>query len=430
MSRILCGIVGVALGAGLASGAASLGWLPHAAHGPADPHDHGGHEGHDHGESAPAGDPNRVVLTPEAMLTFGIRIESAEMRFLQPVLEVPARVSFDRDALAHVGSPLRGRVADIAVRVGDAVQKGDRLLTIESPELGEAQVEFLRRRAALAAAAPTLDLAKAAHERARGLWKGDGGVSLSEVQAREADVKTAEAVLELARAEVVAGEARLHVLGMAPEAVSEMAASGRVSSALDVGAPVAGEIVARDVTLGEVVGPERDALLTVADPSSFWVLAEVPEASLSEMALGASASLALPGGAETGLGGTIALVPRSVDPSTRTGRVRIEVLAPSGALRDGLFVTARIALGGATASESVLAIPEIAVQTIEGTPTVFVAAAEGGDAAFELRRVAVGRPVGGLVPVLVGLTDGERLVTEGSFLLKAEWGKASAKHEH
>ncbi len=429
MSRLLCGIVGVALGAGLAFGAGQLGVLPHprgsgdqAGH-PADPHAGHGQEGDHEGE----GEASHVVLAPEAIETFGVRIEAAKSCVLRPLVEVPARVSFDRERMAHVGFPLHGRVVEVLARLGDPVAKGAPLLRIDSAELGQAQAEVLRQRAALAAAGPNLELARAAHDRVSSLRKDGGGASLADVQAREAEVRTAEAARALAEAERAAAESRALVLGLTPEALAELVASGRPSARLTVTAPISGEIIARDVTLGEVVGPDRDALLTIADTSRFWVLAEVPESHLADLDTNAPATVLLADGGLS-LEGRVALVPPIVDPATRTARVRVEIPACPGVLRDGLFVTARLARGRSV-PEPQLAIPDRAVQLLDGVPSVFVPV-PGEANAFEPRRVAVGPPVGGLVPVLSGLAEGEFLVTDGSFLLKAERGRASAKHEH
>jgi len=106
--------------------------------------------------------PARVTLTAEAIARYGVVIATAQTVVLRPTLVAPARASLDTEAIAHVGSPLRGRAIDIRVRRGDQVAQGDTLCVIESPELGEAQAEFLQRRIAREAAAPAAELAKVA----------------------------------------------------------------------------------------------------------------------------------------------------------------------------------------------------------------------------------------------------------------------------
>jgi cobalt-zinc-cadmium efflux system membrane fusion protein len=102
---------------------------------------------------------------------------------------------------------------------------------------------------------------------------------------------------------------------------------------------------------------------------------------------------------------------------------------PGGALRPGMFCRVEISAGEGAAGEAVLAVPDDAVQTVEGGPAVFVPVA-GEDDTFAKRAVTVGKPVGGWVPVLSGLKEGEPVVVGGSFILKADLGKSGAAHEH
>jgi cobalt-zinc-cadmium efflux system membrane fusion protein len=97
-----------------------------------------------------------------------------------------------------------------------------------------------------------------------------------------------------------------------------------------------------------------------------------------------------------------------------------------------MFARADLTAGTTTAdatAAAVLAVPEDSVQTVEGKPSVFVPV-EGEPNTFATRVVKVGRPVGGMVPVESGLKDGEQVVVSGTFILKAELGKAGAAHEH
>jgi cobalt-zinc-cadmium efflux system membrane fusion protein len=128
--------------------------------------------------------------------------------------------------------------------------------------------------------------------------------------------------------------------------------------------------------------------------------------------------------------GTVAFISPAVDPSTRSAQVRIEVQDGHVALRPGMFARVEIEAGAAGATpEPVLAVPDEAVQTVEGGPAVFVPV-PGEENTFAKRAITVGRAVGGMVPVLSGLKEGEAYVVAGSFLMKAELGKGSAAHDH
>jgi len=130
--------------------------------------------------------------------------------------------------------------------------------------------------------------------------------------------------------------------------------------------------------------------------------------------------------------GTVAFIAPRVDPATRTVQVRIDVAtAPGGGttLRPGMFAQAEIATAVAGGAAAQVAVPEDAVQQVAGGPAVFVPV-KGEPNTFAKRPVTVGRPVGGMVPVLSGLAPGEEFVSRGSFVLKAELGKEGAAHEH
>ena len=126
--------------------------------------------------------------------------------------------------------------------------------------------------------------------------------------------------------------------------------------------------------------------------------------------------------------GGVSFVSHTVDPATRTAKVRIEVENKNGELRPGMFGTVEI-VGGGDTGQALLAVPDGAVQTVEGGPAVFVPV-PGEENTFAKRAVTVGKAVGGWVPVLSGLKEGEPVVVSGSFVLKADLGKSGAAHEH
>jgi RND family efflux transporter MFP subunit len=156
------------------------------------------------------------------------------------------------------------------------------------------------------------------------------------------------------------------------------------------------------------------------------VLADVPEARLWEIADGAKATVTVAASQADPIPGVVAHIFPQVDPTTRTARVRVEIRNEKTALRPGMFATVEITTG---TPEGVVAVPESAVQTIEGGPAVFVPH-EKEESTFVKRQVGVGPAVKGFVPVFAGLKEGEKYVASGSFILKAEIGKEGAAHEH
>jgi cobalt-zinc-cadmium efflux system membrane fusion protein len=401
------------------------------------PHDddhgdkHGDKPGHarDEHHDEHGGHADEVKLTPEAIQKHRIKVEPVRRQALLASFVVPARVSFNMEAMAHVGCAVKGRIVELKVKVGDEVKKDDVLVVVESPELGEAQLDFIQKRAAAAAAAPLLDTARSAYERANKLYEKAQGITLTELQKREIDLKTAEANLRTSKTAATAAESRLGLLGMGKPEVERLARTEEIDPKFVVRAPIAGHVTQREVTLGELVSPEREHLLVIADLSKLWVLADVPEARLKGLKPKAEARLTLAALPEEKINGIVSFVSHTVDAATRTAKVRIEVDNKDGELRPGMFGSVEIISTALGPGESVLAVPDEAVQTVEGGPAVFVPV-EGEENTFARRAVTVGKPVGGWVPVLSGLKEGEPVVVSGTFILKADLGKAGAAHEH
>lgn len=388
--------------------------------------------GHDHpGESEHA---DEVTLAAEAVTRYGLKTKAAQLWALRPTITAPARVGFNTEAMAHVGSPLRGRIAEVKVKVGDPVTLGQELAIIESPELGEAQADYLQRGVAVQTAEPAVDLSKVAWERAKGLYEQSQGISLTEVQRREAEYKASIAALKAAESARTAAANRLHLLGMDHPAIDELAKTGEVVPRYAIRAAINGVVVQREVTMGELVSPDREYLMVLADATKLWVLADVPEAKLLQIQPGAKAWVGV-GLAGDGSGqrfeGTVAFLSPFVDPTTRTAQVRIEVPGTELGLRPGMFAQAEIVAAGAgeASPAAVVAVPEDSIQTVEGGPAIFVPV-RGEPGTYQKRAVTIGAAVGGRVPVYSGLVEGEEFVSAGTFILKAELGKGAAAHEH
>ncbi|MBM3333770.1 efflux RND transporter periplasmic adaptor subunit [Candidatus Sumerlaeota bacterium] len=400
---------------------------PNAAPHAKDTHGHTAHaEDHEacEAECEAEGDHvDEVTLTPQAIQQNQITIAQARKQALIETFVVPGRVSYNAEAMAHVGTPVGGRVVEIKARVGDIVRTGDELFVVDSPALGEAQSDFLQKQTQGRVAQSSVELAKAALERATRLLDAKG-ISFGEFQKREGELKTAEGALLSAQAALTAAENKLHLFGASQSDIAQLLATGEVSSRYVVRAPIAGTVVEREVTLGEIVSPDREALLVLADLTTLWVLADAPESLLHRIAIGSLAEATV--GAIEGqpFEGKVTFVTSALDKATRTGQVRIEVPDGHTPLRPGMFARVRLTLAGPSGRkpEAVIAVPEAAVQIVEGGPAVFVEV-DGEPNTFARQAVAVGPPVGRIVPVLSGLEEGRRFVSEGAFLLKAELAK-------
>lgn len=386
------------------------------------------HAGHEHGDEKHS---DEVTLMPDAIERYGIKVEQALLYKLKPTFLAPARVAFNAEAMAHVGSPLPGRVVELRTKLGDIVAKGDALLVVESPQLGEAQSDFLQKRIVAKTAVAAVDLAKNALDRATRLYEQNKGIALDEVQKREVEFKSAQAALQTSQSAAVAAENKLHLLGMDQPSVEQLAETGEVNPRFTIVAPLPGRVVEREVTLGELVSPEKESLIVIADTTTLWVLADVPEARLPEVVLGAPAWLK--SGAVNGHKheGAVSYISPMVDPRTRSAQVRIAVQCEHGTLWPGMFVQVEITATDQANPDpaAVIAVPAEAIQTVEGLPSVFVPVPNEPNT-FARRAVTIGKTVAGLVPIYSGLVEGEEFVAAGSFILKAELGKATAEHQH
>lgn len=433
---------GLIAGCGRHDAASEHGESDHA-HADNDGHDHGSHgkknekkkDAHDHGgeksEKAQSGHDDddhaeEIALSPESIQKSGIRISVVENKLLNEIIPAPGRVAFNTEKMAHVGTPVSGRIAEIRVRIGENVKQGDVLLIVQSKELGESQSNYLLKRLAVDAAGPALDMARLSFERAKKLYSESEGLTLAELQKREAEYKVALNARLTAKAEADAAENHLRLMGADQKAIDSLVSTGTIIPQYEVRAPISGQVVEREVTPGEYINPEREALAVIADMSSLWVLADVAETKLGHIRIGSPAQVRVANHEDRTFSGKVSFIAPAIDPATRTASIRIDV-SDAGTLRPGMFV--QTFLTAHSDGVPVLAIPEEATQLVEGQTVVFVPV-EGKAGLFAKRPVKTGRAVGRLLPVLEGLNVGERYVSAGSFILKAEHGKSSAGHEH
>jgi cobalt-zinc-cadmium efflux system membrane fusion protein len=372
-------------------------------------------------EPAEAGHHDRVKISKEAAEENHVNVEPVAKRVLVPRLRAAARVTLNAETAARVSTPVGGRVAEVKAHLGDAVHQGDELVIIESTDLGEAQSDLLQKAAAQAAAEAASEAARVSYQRGLELLEKAQGVAKGEVDKRHADLLAAQAAARSAAVAATAARTRLKLLGMPDDAVDRLAGGGKVDPRYAVRAPIDGTIIRLDVTRGVLVAPDKDPLLDIADLRTVWVLADVPEPLAGSVRPGAAAHVAA-SQAGSGWDGKVAYVSPVVDAATRSVPVRVVVQNESGALRPGMFVSADIEEATEKPPEPVISVPDDAVQSIEGEASVFVPV-EGEEDEFEKKVVKVGDPVGGFVAVESGLKEGDKVVTEGAFVLKAELSK-------
>ncbi len=376
-------------------------------------------------QAAEGDEGQKVKLDPKAIEKFHITVQEVDAHPWQPTFVAPARVGLNSEAMANVGPPVPGRVADIKVKLGDSVKKGDELLAIVSNDLGEGQSDYLLKRTNVAAATAAVEPTKTAYDRAKALFDKSEGISLSEVQKREAEWRAATAALASAKEALNASMRKLQLLGMSADAITALSDSGALEPRYVIRAPIAGQVIDRNVTLGQFVSPDKEPLLVLADLSTLWVIADVPQQQLKNVALGAEVRVTAAGGGDA-IEGSVAYIAAAVDPATRTVQVRVTIKGGQASLRPGVAAEAEFDMPVAAGADPVISVPEEAVQTIDGKPSIFVPEQEAPNT-FEKRVVIVGTPSKGRVPILFGVESKEKVVVTGAFILKAELGKPAAE---
>lgn len=358
--------------------------------------------------------PGSVKLTAAAISEANIETWKVEPVSLEHLLIVPGNVGYDENRLLVVSASVRGRVARIPVDLGDRVAKGQPLVWLESVELGKAREDYVR-------AAAELRVAEKAFERARRLV-AEKAISGAEFQSREGDYQSRRAALH-------AAAGALRQAGDSESSIQALGAGDRPGTGIArvaVRAPFAGQVIDRKVTPGTLVEAFQP-LATVADLSSLWVFFQVAEKDLALLRKGLSVRILSESYPDEHFAGRVDFVGGELDAATRTVRVRATVVNRGERLKPGLFVKGQIEIPGPEKKTGVLAVPQSALQTLEGRPTVFV---QSGPETFVRRFVETGHTFEGFTEVLSGIRRGEVVVIEGGFVLKSEFAKATLADEH
>lgn len=321
-----------------------------------------------------------------------VRTETVKAATGEGSRSLVARVSFDERQVARLGSPVTGRVAEIRVVTGDVVQKGAALATVRAVDIASSQAQLSDARTSRLQAEREAERAK------RLVTEGAGS---------DAERQKAESALELARAEETRAGAALSAIG---------GAGG--SATFVIKSPIAGTVVERNVAVGSQVTDSADKpLLTVADLSKVWVLADVYEQDLPFVEKGQPVVVRVLAFPERTFDGTLSYVSQVLDQATRSATARVELDNANGVFKPGMM--ARVEARGI--SRGTVTIPTSALLARRDQFFVF---AKREDGSFEEREVTVAEQHGQHTTLLTGLRLGEEVVVEGAILLDAEANEA------
>lgn len=333
------------------------------------------------------------------------RVEAVSRRRIEDSVEVTGEIRLNENVTVHVTPRISGVIRSVEVDVGSRLKEGEVLLEMESVELGEALGAYLKNGALAGLALRALEREKALFEKKVGA---------------EADMIEAQMRYEEHRADHEAATHKLNVLGMTAEEVGAIRPDdrARLTGRLAIRAAMPGVVVERHATVGEQVDPGRDLFL-VSDLTSLWVWLDIYERDL-EALLARRKTGKVPVSVEVSafkgrcFPAEIDYVAAVMSEDTRTIKARAVVSNDDGLLRPGMFCHGRIALGG---GEDVLGVAPEAVLRDEGRDFVFKHISDDLYARVNVRK---GRESAGVVEVVEGLKEGDRVVTRGAFLLKSD----------
>ena len=319
------------------------------------------------------------------------------------VLPLTGEVQLNETKTVHVSSPLPGIVRRTMVNIGQKVSAGDVLFEIDSPEVAEAKADYLKKMA-------VLQLARKTAEREANLFAKK--IS-AEVEMQEAKTRQAEAEIELANTRT-----RLTRSGLSSKEIELLgnSAANNVTGVIAVRAPRNGTVLEGHVNTGEYVESGKE-LFVLSDLSEVWVWANLKESdalTLNPSGSKIPAEVTAQGSGGKKYQGTLDVISGMMHEQTRTVRARITVSNAEGLLRPGMFVNVKLLLPG---GENVVAVPKVSVLADEGRTFVFVL--KEGD--YWIRRpVTLGETIGDQVIIRNGLTSGQKIIADGSFLLKSD----------
>lgn len=349
-----------------------------------------------------------MTLTDEVIANAQITLETAGALQIKTTLSFPGQVKFNTEKVAQVVPRLSGVVTEIRKNLGDKVKKNEVIVIIESRELANAKSDYIQ-------AVNRLKFAKVAFAREEALQK-------QKISAKE-DYLASRRALQEAEVDKFVSKHNLLALGLNVNELGRLVTaskgkkghiivSGQSLTRYELRAQVDGIVIEKDVTLGAAVD-EKTQLFILADMSSVWIDAKVQAKDLNRLRPGQKARVTSKNAGLRAVAEVIYIGAR-FDETTQMGLVRLELSNPAGKWRPGLFVSVDLNQQAVAAD---VAVSVDAIQLIGDHSALFVQIGKR----FELRLVTLGISDGHMVEILEGLSAGEQVVTQNSFVIKAEW---------
>ena len=367
-------------------------------------HDEGNaeHSDEDSSEEGHA-EEGEIQLTSQQMVEQGLKVAVASTGLVEKLTTLPGKLVVNTDQQAQISPNFSGYVEQVNVALGQSVQKGQTLAVLILPELIDQQANLRMAQA-------NLDLARKDYQREQQLWSQ--GISAKQ------DYQRAENAYRQAQITVQSSQARLNALG----------ASGNNNGRFLIKAPISGVISKKDIVVGENV-QLADQLFVIENLKDLWLEFNLPNTSNIHLQVGQILNFKTNGSDQNYQAKVQTLNPEA---DLQTGRlqVRAKVTTQADVLRPNVLVNVFVTDAQA---KTALRVQKKALQQVEGKPVVFVIESEEkGLVHLKAQPIEVGvsSQDGQWLEVISGLTEGQKYIADGSFLLKSELEKDEAGHGH
>jgi len=356
------------------------------------------------------------TFRPTAAQWAGLKFQTVTTMVFRPERVTEGNIAISDDLTTPVFSPYSGRVIKVIAMLGDVVAQGAPLFVIHASEFVQAQNDLITALANLAAARSQLTMAQTTERRNHELYLAQGG-ALKDWQQAQTDLVTAQNTIRSDDIALHAVRSRLRILGKTDAEIASLEAqpTQKLNPEATVAAPIGGTITQRQIGVGQYINSEAggatNPVYTISDLSTVYLIANVREADAPLMHAGDPVEVRVLAYPDRVFKAKISWIAASIDPNTRRLSVRADVENPDGALKPGMFASFSIITGSA---ETAPAVPQSAIVFEGETARVWVA---GDDGTIAVRSIRIGRSADGMVEVLEGLSQGEKVVTSGALFI-------------
>ena len=350
----------------------------------------------------PSSSSGTVSIPSDSPLLTRIRVEAIQSkRVALDEVVAPGKIESNPNRISRVSMPVAGRVKRVMVGIGDSVNQEQALIAIDSPEIGAAISSYRQGQARVSQTEAALAKAEADLARAQDLF-ANRAVAQKEVLSAQASLALAKSDLQQVQAGLEETGRKFRLYGLSPE--------DRNPEIL-VRAPLSGKIMEIGVAAGEYRNDTSAPLLTIADLSSVYMAADVPETQIRLIHKGEAVAITLAAYPGEVIPAQVMRIADIVDAQSRTIKVRAEMKNPGGRFRPDMF-------GEIRHEETFREVPLVPAGAVIQSDKRSIVWREKSAGEFEAVAVTFSRQVDGRVPILSGLKAGDRIVTDGAMLLQ------------